>query len=148
MLLWHCFFLFHNLATIEKYEPETISPTGFLGGNVLFHCKFPVSMKSFIKVTSWVQEFPQYDIYPSLDAGKFFLIKLKFHIDINLNTFIGNGKYQMLPYSGDLLVMNVTLGDLNKTFRCRTHNRLLEQTAISPNHGKIQLVRCMKRICN
>ncbi|KAL0268744.1 UNVERIFIED_CONTAM: hypothetical protein PYX00_010567 [Menopon gallinae] len=44
----------------------------------------------------------------------------------------------MLP-TGELLVVNVTRIDAQKTYRCRTHHRLTQEASVSRNEGKIQL---------
>lgn len=44
----------------------------------------------------------------------------------------------MLP-SGELLILNVTRTDIQRSYRCRTHHQLTQEAVISGNVGRIQL---------
>jgi len=54
----------------QHYEPEVQNPGGFIGSNVLIKCNIPSFVKEYVTVTSWLQE-PNFNIYPSLEGGKF-----------------------------------------------------------------------------
>lgn len=45
----------------------------------------------------------------------------------------------MLP-SGELLIINISQSDSQATYRCRTHHRLTQETIVSNNVGRIQLM--------
>lgn len=49
-----------------------------------------------------------------------------------------DGKYHMLP-TGELLVINVTRIDAQRSYRCRTHHRLTQEAVVSVNIGRIQI---------
>lgn len=49
-----------------------------------------------------------------------------------------DGKYHMLP-TGELLVINVTRTDAQRSYRCRTHHQLTQEAMVSDNIGRIQL---------
>ncbi|XP_033213831.1 Down syndrome cell adhesion molecule-like protein Dscam2 [Belonocnema kinseyi] len=100
----------------QRYGPEVQSPGGFLGNNVLMRCNVPSFVRDHVTVTSWLQE-PSFNIYPST---------------------ISDGKYHMLP-SGELLIINISRSDVQMTYRCRTHNRLTQETVASNNFGRVQL---------
>ncbi|XP_051167558.1 cell adhesion molecule Dscam2-like isoform X4 [Leptopilina boulardi] len=100
----------------QRYGPEVQSPGGFLGNNVLMRCNVPSFVRDHVSVTSWLQE-PSFNIYPST---------------------ISDGKYHMLP-SGELLIINISRSDVQMTYRCRTHNRLTQETVVSNNFGRVQL---------
>lgn len=44
----------------------------------------------------------------------------------------------MLP-TGELLVINVTRTDAQRSYRCRTHHQLTQEAVVSDNVGRIQL---------
>ncbi|EEB19411.1 Down syndrome cell adhesion molecule precursor, putative [Pediculus humanus corporis] len=44
----------------------------------------------------------------------------------------------MLP-TGELIIINVTKEDSEKSYKCRTHHRLTQEATVSRNEGKIQL---------
>lgn len=52
--------------------------------------------------------------------------------------FFADGKYHMLP-TGELLVINVTRTDAQRSYRCRTHHQLTQEAVVSDNVGRIQL---------
>lgn len=52
--------------------------------------------------------------------------------------FISDGKYHMLP-TGELMIVNITRSDAQRTYQCRTHHRLTQEAAVSRNEGRIQL---------
>lgn len=49
-----------------------------------------------------------------------------------------DGKYHMLS-SGELMILNITREDAERTYRCRTHHRLTQETVVSNNVGRLQL---------
>nr|CAD7423173.1 unnamed protein product [Timema monikensis] len=49
-----------------------------------------------------------------------------------------NGKYHMLP-SGELMILNISRSDAQRTYRCRTHHQLTQEAVVSGNAGRIQL---------
>lgn len=49
-----------------------------------------------------------------------------------------DGKYHMLS-SGELMILNITREDAERTYRCRTHHRLTQETVVSSNVGRLQL---------
>ncbi|XP_034948781.1 Down syndrome cell adhesion molecule-like protein Dscam2 isoform X2 [Chelonus insularis] len=100
----------------QRYDPEVQSLGGFLGNNVLMRCNVPSFVRDHVTVTSWLQE-PSFNIYPST---------------------MSDGKYHMLP-NGDLMIINITRNDAQMTYRCRTHHRLMQETLVSSNVGRIQL---------
>ncbi|XP_011684732.1 PREDICTED: Down syndrome cell adhesion molecule-like protein Dscam2 [Wasmannia auropunctata] len=100
----------------QRYDPEVQNPSGFLGNNVLMRCNVPSFVRDHVTVTSWLQE-PAFNIYPST---------------------MGDGKYHMLP-TGELMIINITRGDAQMTYRCRTHHRLTQDTVVSSNVGRLQL---------
>lgn len=51
---------------------------------------------------------------------------------------VSDGKYHMLP-SGELLINDVSRADGSKTYRCRTHHQLTQESVVSINAGRIQL---------
>lgn len=52
--------------------------------------------------------------------------------------YTSDGKYHMLP-TGELLIINITRMDAQRTYRCRTHHQLTQEAVISANVGRIQL---------
>lgn len=58
--------------------------------------------------------------------------------EILLNVFFSDGKYHMLP-TGELLVINVTRTDAQRSYRCRTHHQLTQEAVVSDITGRIQL---------
>jgi hypothetical protein len=60
-----CFFA----VVTQRYEPEVLSPGGFLGNDVIIRCNVPAFVKEHVAVTSWLQE-PSFNIYPSPVSGK------------------------------------------------------------------------------
>ncbi|XP_043279367.1 Down syndrome cell adhesion molecule-like protein Dscam2 isoform X3 [Venturia canescens] len=101
----------------QRYDPEVQSLGGSLGNNVLMRCNVPSFARDHVTVTSWLQE-PSFNIYPST---------------------ISDGKYHMLP-NGELMIINITRSDAQMTYRCRTHHRLTQDTVVSPNIGRVQLI--------
>lgn len=61
-----------------------------------------------------------------------------FYINFQFNFPNADGKYHMLP-SGELLILNVTRTDIQRSYRCRTHHQLTQEAVISGNVGRIQL---------
>uniref|UniRef100_V9IBC6 Ig-like domain-containing protein n=1 Tax=Apis cerana TaxID=7461 RepID=V9IBC6_APICE len=51
---------------------------------------------------------------------------------------LNDGKYHMLS-SGELMILNITREDAERTYRCRTHHRLTQETVVSSNVGRLQL---------
>jgi hypothetical protein len=51
---------------------------------------------------------------------------------------VTDGKYHMLP-SGELLINDVSRADSSKSYRCRTHHQLTQESVVSINAGRIQL---------
>ncbi|XP_043798147.1 Down syndrome cell adhesion molecule-like protein Dscam2 isoform X5 [Apis laboriosa] len=100
----------------QRYDPEVQCPGGFLGNNVLMRCNVPSFVRDHVTITSWLQE-PSFNIYPST---------------------MGDGKYHMLS-SGELMILNITREDAERTYRCRTHHRLTQETVVSSNVGRLQL---------
>ncbi|OAD61177.1 Down syndrome cell adhesion molecule-like protein Dscam2 [Eufriesea mexicana] len=100
----------------QRYDPEVQCPGGFLGNNVLMRCNVPSFVRDHVTITSWLQE-PSFNIYPST---------------------MGDGKYHMLS-SGELMILNITREDAERTYRCRTHHRLTQETVVSNNIGRLQL---------
>ncbi|CRK99030.1 CLUMA_CG011985, isoform A [Clunio marinus] len=100
----------------QRYDLEVQNPGGFIGSNVIIKCNIPQFVKEYVKVTSWLEE-PMHNIYPSLE---------------------GDSKFHMLP-TGELIVINVTQHDAQKTFRCRTLHSLTQDVVISSSVGRIQL---------
>ncbi|XP_017790457.1 PREDICTED: Down syndrome cell adhesion molecule-like protein Dscam2 [Habropoda laboriosa] len=100
----------------QRYDPEVQCPGGFLGNNVLMRCNVPGFVRDHVTITSWLQE-PSFNIYPST---------------------MGDGKYHMLS-SGELMILNITREDAERTYRCRTHHRLTQETVVSSNVGRLQL---------
>nr|CAD7393257.1 unnamed protein product [Timema cristinae] len=49
-----------------------------------------------------------------------------------------DGKYHMLP-SGELMILNISRSDAQRTYRCRTHHQLTQEAVVSGNAGRIQL---------
>lgn len=41
--------------------------------------------------------------------------------------------------SGELMILNITREDAERTYRCRTHHRLTQETVVSSNVGRLQL---------
>ncbi|KAK1131194.1 hypothetical protein K0M31_017482 [Melipona bicolor] len=55
-----------------------------------------------------------------------------------------DGKYHMLS-SGELMILNITREDAERSYRCRTHHRLTQETVVSSNVGRLQLTgECVK----
>lgn len=106
----------------QRYDLEVQNPGGFIGSNVIIKCNIPQFVKEYVRVTSWLEE-PLHNIYPSLE---------------------GDAKFHMLP-SGELIVINVTRADADKTFRCRTLHSLTQDVVISSSVGRIQLTGEGKR---
>ncbi|XP_043515664.1 Down syndrome cell adhesion molecule-like protein Dscam2 [Frieseomelitta varia] len=100
----------------QRYDPEVQCPGGFLGNNVLMRCNVPSFVRDHVTITSWLQE-PSFNIYPST---------------------MGDGKYHMLS-SGELMILNITREDAERSYRCRTHHRLTQETVVSSNVGRLQL---------
>ncbi|XP_026667760.1 Down syndrome cell adhesion molecule-like protein Dscam2 isoform X6 [Ceratina calcarata] len=100
----------------QRYDPEVQCPGGFLGNNVLMRCNVPSFVRDHVTITSWLQE-PSFNIYPSTMA---------------------DGKYHMLS-TGELMILNITREDAERTYRCRTHHRLTQETVVSSNVGRLQL---------
>ncbi|KOX73570.1 Down syndrome cell adhesion molecule-like protein Dscam2 [Melipona quadrifasciata] len=101
---------------VTRYDPEVQCPGGFLGNNVLMRCNVPSFVRDHVTITSWLQE-PSFNIYPST---------------------MGDGKYHMLS-SGELMILNITREDAERSYRCRTHHRLTQETVVSSNVGRLQL---------
>lgn len=57
---------------------------------------------------------------------------------IIINKFSIDGKYHMLP-TGELIIINITRTDAQRTYRCRTHHQLTQEAVVSGNVGRIQL---------
>lgn len=53
----------------------------------------------------------------------------------------------MLP-SGELLIINVTRNDVQRSYRCRTHHQLTQEAVISGNVGRIQLTGIISSYSN
>lgn len=64
----------------QRYNPEVLNPAGFIGGNVLIRCNIPSFVKDFVTVTSWLQQEPTFNIYPSTDGGKIFVYNLHMYL--------------------------------------------------------------------
>lgn len=59
--------------------------------------------------------------------------------DLHISFFlVSDGKYHMLP-TGELLIINVTRTDAQRSYRCRTHHQLTQEAVVSDNIGRIQL---------
>lgn len=81
-----------------------------------------------------------------LKGGRQELIQESWIVNKQLITFLFlsqplfniDSKFHMLP-SGELIVINVTQYDAQKTFRCRTLHSLTQDVVISSSVGRIQL---------
>lgn len=56
----------------------------------------------------------------------------------SLFKFFSDGKYHMLP-TGELLIINITRMDAQRTYRCRTYHALTQEAVVSGNVGRIQI---------
>ncbi|KOC64967.1 Down syndrome cell adhesion molecule-like protein Dscam2 [Habropoda laboriosa] len=117
----------------QRYDPEVQCPGGFLGNNVLMRCNVPGFVRDHVTITSWLQE-PSFNIYPSTMGGIFEFEGEKFPFFFSRT----HGKYHMLS-SGELMILNITREDAERTYRCRTHHRLTQETVVSSNVGRLQL---------
>lgn len=88
-----------------------------IGNDALLRCLVPDPVKDFVSVTSWIKD-STLNIFPPHSGG--------------------GGRYFMAP-SGELLIEDVSRNDSTSTFRCRTVNRLTDETQLSENSAGLQL---------
>ncbi|KAL1110124.1 hypothetical protein AAG570_008201, partial [Ranatra chinensis] len=94
-------------AVVDVYEAvaELVGGEGrrfYVGDTAVLRCRLPHHLDPIVTVTAWLID-ESYNVYPTTD---------------------GEGKYVMLPWNGDLHVLNLTLADSSRRYSCRTLHRL------------------------
>lgn len=98
----------------QKYAVQVHDEYVMVGNTAILKCQVPTYMSEIVMVTAWVQDTGMH-LYPNTDIG---------------------GKYIVLPH-GDLYVNNVTVTDAQKSYSCRTVNRLTGEAQSSAYPGRI-----------
>lgn len=101
----------------QQFDVRVESAYTSEGNDALLRCIVPDPVKDFVSITSWMKD-STLNIFPPHSGG--------------------GGRYFMAP-SGELLIEDVSRNDSTSMFRCRTVNRLTDQTQLSENSARLQL---------
>ncbi|ODN00362.1 Down syndrome cell adhesion molecule-like protein Dscam2 [Orchesella cincta] len=108
----------HVRAVInQQFDVRVESAYTSEGNDALLRCVVPDPVKDYVSVTSWIKD-SSLNIFPPHSGG--------------------GGRYFMAP-SGELLIEDVSRNDSSSAFRCRTVNRLTDETQLSENSARLQL---------
>lgn len=99
----------------QRYEVEVPDEFVIVGNTAVLRCAAPQNVKEFLTVTSWLEEPTSTIIQP---AGSF------------------GGRYLIQP-TGDLYIRNVQVSHSQRTYECRTRNRLTGEMMKSSTPGTL-----------
>lgn len=129
----------------QQFDVRVESAYTSEGNDALLRCVVPDPVKDFVSVTSWIKD-SSVNIFPPHSGGGKYIHdkgvgawKLWFYTCSQLSYFFcSGGRYFMAP-SGELLIEEVSKNDSSSSFRCRTVNRLTDETQLSENSARLQL---------
>lgn len=112
-----CGFCINFSVINQQFDVRVESAYTSEGNDALLRCVVPDPVSDYVTVTSWIKD-SSLNIFPPHSGG--------------------GGRYFMAP-SGELLIEDVSQNDSSSTFRCRTVNRLSDETQLSQNSASLQL---------
>ncbi|XP_076065820.1 cell adhesion molecule Dscam1-like isoform X6 [Oratosquilla oratoria] len=108
----------HVRAVVKQFYKTSVGEEYVIKGNsALVKCNIPSFVSDFVKVTSWTTDAGD-TFYPSDDY---------------------DGKYLVLP-SGELHIKKVSSDDAFNSYKCRTVNRLTQETRLSATAGRLVII--------